>query len=437
MTIENLISYVIQASVVLVVGLLAPRLLRLRSPGWTLRYWQVLLAAVLLLPMIQPWRVINEGAAAVEAVGSGVVGKVTSSVSSTTGWTLFEWGLLVVATVAVVRLVWLVVGLHVLGDYRRQARPMIQLPEGVDELKRGSTTGADFFVSENVPVPVTFGWKRPTILVPSGFENLPQGQQLGVACHELLHVERRDWPILVSEQILRALLWFHPAVHILLGRIALSREQVIDREVVRKTGLRRQYLDALWTMARASEGRALAPALFLLNRSDLFERVTLLAEEAHMSINRIIVVAIAAVVAVVAAGASAASLFPFTKAEAVASSPLSGDRAVAAEDPDEEVRHPIRYVEDGELTAPKVIHKVNPVYPEEARKEKIQGEVVCESIIKASGEVFDPKIVSSAHEVLEQPTIDALEQWTFEPARDADGNAVDVLYEITIRYRLQ
>ena len=89
------------------------------------------------------------------------------------------------------------------------------------------------------------------------------------------------------------------------------------------------------------------------------------------------------------------------------------------------------------LPEPKVIHKVNPRYPEEARKEKIQGEVVCEAVIEASGKVFDPRILSSDHGVLDQPTIDAISQWVFEPSRTKDGEAVDVLYEITVRYRLQ
>ena len=437
MTMENLISYVVQAGVVLVVGLLAPRIFRLKSPAWSLRYWQVLLAAVLLLPLLQPWRIVDAGAAAVDVVASGVVGRVTTSVPGVAGLTLLQWGLLAVAAVAAVRLTWLFVGLLVLRGYRRKARPFTGLEPAFDDLTRREGLHADVLVSDDVHAPVTFGWRRPTILVPRGFENLPRGQQKGITCHELLHVERRDWPILVSEQILRAVLWFHPAVHILLGRIGLSREQLIDREVVRITGHRRQYLDALWTMARARQGRAFGPALFLLNRSDLFERVALLAEEAHMSKKRITGLAIAAVVAVVASGAFAASLFPFTKIEAVASSPAPAARSVAVEDPGEEVRHPVRYVEDGELSEPKVIHKVNPRYPEEARKEKIQGVVVCEAIIDINGKVVDPKVLESAHDVLEQPTIDALEQWTFEPSRNSDGEAVDVLYEITIRYRLQ
>ena len=150
-----------------------------------------------------------------------------------------------------------------------------------------------------------------------------------------------------------------------------------------------------------------------------------------------IVIAVVSVVAV--GGISTASLFPFTKAESAAwsESTAPAERTTVDDSQGETERHPVRYVEDGELSAPTAIHKVNPKYPEEARKEKIQGEVVCEAIIDAKGNVVDAKILESAHESLEQPTIDALEQWIFEPARDADGEAVDVLYEITVNFRLQ
>jgi TonB family protein len=329
------------------------------------------------------------------------------------------------------------VGLLVLRRYLRTAVPLAELPEAVESLKRASGVKAEFFLSDDVPAPVTFGWRRPVVLVPPGFRRLADQQQVGVACHELLHVARRDWPVLVAENVLRAALWFHPAVHILLGRIALSREQVIDREVIRLTGHRKQYLDALWFMARAREGRALAPALFLLNRSDLFERIALLAEEVNMSNKRAMTVVAATLVVVAGTAVSATSLFPLMKAETDRAAGPAMAAAVTADDTGEKVRRPVRYVKDGELTEPKAIHKVNPRYPEEAREEKIQGKVVCDAIIDSQGKVVDAKVLESPHESLSEAAVEAFEQWLFEPARNADGEAVDVLYEITMMFKLQ
>jgi TonB family protein len=435
---ENLLSYAAQATVVLSVGLLAPRLFRLRTPDWTLRYWQVLLAAVLVLPLVQPWRVVDQGMASVEIIGARVVESVTSAVSGITGMTVVQWSLIAVAVVAAIRLVWLAVGLFVLRRYRRTAVPLAELPEPVESLKRASGVKAEFFLSDDVPAPVTFGWRRPVVLVPPGFRRLADQQQVGVACHELLHVARRDWPVLVAENVLRAALWFHPAVHILLGRIALSREQVIDHEVIRLTGHRRQYLDALWTMARAREGRALAPALFLLNRSDLFERVALLAEEVNMSKKRVMAVMAASIVVVAGTGASAAALFPLMKSQtlhAAGPAAVSGEQTVARVGVAGDVP-PVKFEVDGDITAPKAVEKVNPRYPEEARKEKIQGVVVVETVIDETGKVKDIKILRAPHRSLGDATIEAVKQWTFEPAKDADGKPVAVIYIMTIKYRL-
>ena len=90
-----------------------------------------------------------------------------------------------------------------------------------------------------VESPETFGWRRPVVLLPAGFEELPIQTQRGILCHELLHVRRRDWLAALFEEGMRALLGFHPGVWMLLARIALSRGQVVDGDAVRLTGSRR------------------------------------------------------------------------------------------------------------------------------------------------------------------------------------------------------
>src|SRR5690606_36471916 len=89
-----------------------------------------------------------------------------------------------------------------------------------------------------------------------------------------------------GEEAIRALLWFHPAVWMLLARIALSREQVVDREVVRRTGSSRAYLEALQAVASRS-WQAAVPGLPFFHRGHLRERVAHLCKEVPMSRPRI------------------------------------------------------------------------------------------------------------------------------------------------------
>jgi bla regulator protein blaR1 len=433
----NLVSYAVQSGIVLVVGLAAPRALGLRTPGAALRYWQALLAGVLLLPLLQPWQLAAEGSVTVELLGLRMAETVAAVVPAASTVALTRWALLVAAAVAAARLGWLAIGLIVLREYRRRARPLDRLPSGVERLLNGLSAQARFLVSDRVPTPMTFGWRRPTVLVPACFESLPEEHRRCISCHELLHVQRRDWLAVLAEQILRAMLWFHPAVLILLGRIELSREQLVDREVVRLTGNRRAYLDALLSMAVLDHRPAAVPSLSLLNRSDLRERVALLAREANMSRTKVLGALVAAAAAVAIAGASAAAVFPLTKtpAETSAATADRGPQQVSSKSDDEKSRQAVKYDPNAGITAPKLIDKVDPVYPEEAKKNGIQGVVICETTIDSSGKVVAVKVAKTTEEVFIQPTVDALAQWRFEPATK-DGEPIDVIYTLTVKYAL-
>ena len=91
---------------------------------------------------------------------------------------------------------------------------------------------------------------------------------------------------------------------------------------------------------------------------------------------------------------------------------------------------------DKDVTKPVLITKVDPKYPEEAKKEKVQGEVVVEAVIAADGKVLSVTAKKSPDERLSKAAIDAVKQWTFQPAKDAKGNKVQVKSSITVNFRL-
>ncbi len=55
---DNLLAYSLQIAALVTVGTVLPLVLKLRHPGVLLHYWQALLVASLLLPVIQPWRAL-------------------------------------------------------------------------------------------------------------------------------------------------------------------------------------------------------------------------------------------------------------------------------------------------------------------------------------------------------------------------------------------
>jgi periplasmic protein TonB len=92
---------------------------------------------------------------------------------------------------------------------------------------------------------------------------------------------------------------------------------------------------------------------------------------------------------------------------------------------------------DKDLTKPVVINQINPTYPEEAKKEKVQGEVILTAVISAEGKVVDVTVKKSVDERLSKAAMDAVRQWTFQPGKDAKGKAVQVKSDITVNFKLK
>lgn len=95
---------------------------------------------------------------------------------------------------------------------------------------------------------------------------------------------------------------------------------------------------------------------------------------------------------------------------------------------------PLR-VEDG-ITAPRRVRSVMPKYTEEARKERIQGLVVLQTVIGKDGRVHDVKVLKGLPKGLSESAVEAIRQWEFEPARNEDGQPVEVYYNLTINFTL-
>jgi protein TonB len=81
-----------------------------------------------------------------------------------------------------------------------------------------------------------------------------------------------------------------------------------------------------------------------------------------------------------------------------------------------------------------IVKKVQPVYPEAAKKAHIQGEVVLRAIIGKEGDVENLQVVSGPAE-LAPAAIDAVKQWKYRPYMK-DGQAVEVETEISVNFTL-
>lgn len=90
---------------------------------------------------------------------------------------------------------------------------------------------------------------------------------------------------------------------------------------------------------------------------------------------------------------------------------------------------------EGDMTPPRLIHSVDPVYPEEARQAGIQGVVILAVKTDAAGKVADAMILRSIP-ALNQAAMDAVRHWGYEP-KLINGKATPVVFTVTVRFQLK
>jgi len=408
-----LTAYALQAALVLGVGLLLPNLFRLRHPRVCLYYWQGLLLAILALPLLQPEpeRMMFAGNLTVTAATASWLDGLAAGGAEENTWSAQRLSLLAIGLGALVRLAWLGLGLSRLRSLRRDAVPATLSPT-VTRAFEDAGTRARLLVSGRVEGPLTFGWRDPVVLLPAGILELDPEAQRGIVCHELLHVRRRDWLWALFEEAVRALLWFHPAVWMLLARIALSREQVVDREVVRRTGSRRAYLEALQAVASRS-WQAAVPGLPFFHRGHLRERVIHLCKEVPMSRPRIATLV-----------TTFAGLLALTALLGILAFPMTGTAWAAAT--------PVQI--EGDIQPPRPIGPVSVRYPEKEKALKIEGQVTSEVVIDEQGKVVSVEVKkSSGNANLDYAAAESIWKQVFVPAT-RNGKPVAVFYYLRIDF---
>jgi len=89
----------------------------------------------------------------------------------------------------------------------------------------------------------------------------------------------------------------------------------------------------------------------------------------------------------------------------------------------------------GDVKPPNLINKVEPSYPEAARKARMEGVVILEAIITASGNVEDVKVLKSVNPLLDAAATRAVQQWKYRPAT-LNGRAVRVYLTVTVTFNL-
>ncbi|MGB9836450.1 MAG: energy transducer TonB [Candidatus Saccharicenans sp.] len=94
---------------------------------------------------------------------------------------------------------------------------------------------------------------------------------------------------------------------------------------------------------------------------------------------------------------------------------------------------PVRVM--GEIKQPKLLHRVEPVYPDIAVKARVEGTVILEATTDIYGRVQNIRVMRSVP-LLDQAAIEAVRQWVYEPMI-INGRPRSVTFTVTIIFKLQ
>lgn len=89
----------------------------------------------------------------------------------------------------------------------------------------------------------------------------------------------------------------------------------------------------------------------------------------------------------------------------------------------------------GQLLAPKLVHRVDPVYPALAQRARLQATLVLEAWVDKEGRVKNVKVLRGVP-LLDEPAMEAVKQWRYRPLL-LNGEATEFVLTVNISFKLE
>ncbi len=142
--------------------------------------------------------------------------------------------------------------------------------------------------SGEVSSPMVVGGRAPVLLLPEGFARHTENEIRAALCHELAHVQRRDYLVNAVCQVAALPLAWHPVVDWVQQRIQMTREMICDAMAAQEMKSHLGYAKCLLALAHSMIGgrdmAAQAQYLGLFGNHTLEERVMRLMDTTTMSL---------------------------------------------------------------------------------------------------------------------------------------------------------
>jgi len=305
--------------------------------------------------------------------------------------------------------------------------------------------------SPGARIPLTWGARRPRVLLPEGAGEWEEERLQAVLAHELAHIRRADWLIHVLAQVACAAYWFHPFFWMAEHALCRESEHAADDEALGLGLEGGAYAAHLLEIVRAARTRlpARKAAVAMARTSHLERRVAaLLNVSANRRSRSRRGVAVAGVIAMLVAPPLAAmnirgSATPYMDVvvQMLNLPPSMPTAHVQGPDP---ARPAVRYVRSADATtpdnspvAPVILEYQTPaLYSDLARQRRTEGVVTVALRVDAHGSVSHARVVKGLGDGLDQNALVAVRQWRFQPGTiNGRSGAMDV--EVDIEFDLR
>ncbi len=146
--------------------------------------------------------------------------------------------------------------------------------------KLASRRCPELVMSDRISSPLAAGVFRAYVVLPTQFVDQLDSRQLRhVLIHEAAHVARRDQVVVLAQNLMAAVFWFHPLVRILNRQLARASEEICDNYVLKVTEAS-AYCRTVLSMAETMCDQPIPGAVgLLLSRWKLEHRVSGLLDE--------------------------------------------------------------------------------------------------------------------------------------------------------------
>jgi beta-lactamase regulating signal transducer with metallopeptidase domain len=132
-----------------------------------------------------------------------------------------------------------------------------------------------------VLVPLTWGWRRPVVLLPDGADAWTDDERSSALLHELSHIKRADFLVMLLVRTSLALFWWNPLCWVVYRELLKEQEIACD-ELVLRAGIRPSTYAASLLAFRRSAGFRWNPSaalLGMLGRSSFQERLAAILKQ--------------------------------------------------------------------------------------------------------------------------------------------------------------